>query len=188
MKRFDQITEELKKLFHQKAEKIEFSIGQVFCDFDSLPKGLLHITKGELRLIYKDKSKELSTIKVHNERPIWKKKGGNGKNEILFMADAAKRCWVVAFATISKKAYVFTDLMHSKIYDDESQLPALPPAEAEWVLLRDASYNVIKEEDWEWKLGQLTPDHLDDVAEAFEDRSFNTPATAATGPPSVFCP
>ena len=45
MKRFDQIPEELKELFHQKAEKIEFSLGQVFCDFDSTPKGLLHIKK-----------------------------------------------------------------------------------------------------------------------------------------------
>ena len=64
MKRFNQIPEEIKELFHQKAEKIEFSLGQVFCDFDSTPKGLLHIEKGELRLIYKDKSKELSTIKI----------------------------------------------------------------------------------------------------------------------------
>ena len=60
MKRFDQIPEELKELFNQKAEKVEFSIGQIFCDFDSTPKGILHIKKGELRLIYKDKNKELS--------------------------------------------------------------------------------------------------------------------------------
>ena len=35
MKRFDQIPEELKELFHQKAEKIEFALGHVFCDFNS---------------------------------------------------------------------------------------------------------------------------------------------------------
>ena len=52
MNRFDQIPEELKELFNQKAEKIELEIGQVFCDFDSNPRGLLHIKKGDLRLIY----------------------------------------------------------------------------------------------------------------------------------------
>jgi len=70
MKRFEQIPEELKKLFHEKAEKIEFSIGQTFCDFDSIPKGLLHIKKGELRLIYQDQSKELSTIKIYKTGDI----------------------------------------------------------------------------------------------------------------------
>ena len=70
MNRFDQIPEELKELFNQKAEKIEFSIGQVFCDFNSIPKGLLYIKKGELRLIYKDKSKELSTVKIYKNGDI----------------------------------------------------------------------------------------------------------------------
>ena len=70
MKRFDQISEELKELFHQKAEKIEFKIGQVFCDFDSNPKGLLHIKQGELRLIYKDKNEEISTIKIYKTGDI----------------------------------------------------------------------------------------------------------------------
>ena len=70
MKRFDQIPEELKKLFHLKAEKIEFSLGQTFCDFDSTPAGLLHIRKGELRLIYQDKRKELSTIKIYKTGDI----------------------------------------------------------------------------------------------------------------------
>ena len=70
MKKFDQIPEELKELFNQKAEKIEFSLGHVFCDFDSTPNGLLHVKKGELRLIYKDKSKELSTIKIYKTGDI----------------------------------------------------------------------------------------------------------------------
>ena len=64
MKRFDQIPEGLKELFNQKAEKVEFSVGKVFCDFDSTPKGILHIKKGEMRLIYRDRSKEISTIKI----------------------------------------------------------------------------------------------------------------------------
>ena len=70
MKRFDQIPEELRELFKKKSEKIEFSVGQVFCDFDSIPKGILHIMKGELRLIYKDKSNELSTIKIYKTGDI----------------------------------------------------------------------------------------------------------------------
>ena len=70
MKRFDQIPEELKDLFHQKSEKVEFSIGQVFCDFDATPKGLLHLIKGELRLIYKDKNKGISTIKIYKTGDI----------------------------------------------------------------------------------------------------------------------
>ena len=70
MKRFDQLSEELKELFHQKAEKIEFKIGQVFCDFDSNPEGLLHIKQGELRLIYKDKNEEISTIKIYKTGDI----------------------------------------------------------------------------------------------------------------------
>ena len=70
MKRFDQIPEELKELFHQKAEKIEFALGHVFCDFNSTPHGLLHIQKGELRLIFKDKSKEISTIKIYKTGDI----------------------------------------------------------------------------------------------------------------------
>ena len=70
MKRFDQIPEELKELFHQKAEKIEFALGHVFCDFNSTPNGLLHIQKGELRLIFKDKSKEISTIKIYKTGDI----------------------------------------------------------------------------------------------------------------------
>ena len=45
MKRFDQIPEELKELFHQKGEEIEFSIGHVFCDFNSTPKGLYILRK-----------------------------------------------------------------------------------------------------------------------------------------------
>ena len=70
MKRFDQIPEELRELFKKKSEKIEFSVGQVFCDFDSIPNGILHIMKGELRLIYKDKSNELSTIKIYKNGDI----------------------------------------------------------------------------------------------------------------------
>ena len=61
MKKFDQIPTGLKNLFQDKSEKIKLSIGQVFCDFNELPKGVLLIKKGEVRLIYKDKNSEIFT-------------------------------------------------------------------------------------------------------------------------------
>ena len=45
MNRFDQIPEELKELFNQKAEKIELEIGQV-CDFDSNQEDFYILKKG----------------------------------------------------------------------------------------------------------------------------------------------
>ena len=62
MKKIDEIQEELKKLFLAKSEKVVFSIGQVFCDFNQMPSGILLINKGELRSIYKDKNSNISTI------------------------------------------------------------------------------------------------------------------------------
>ena len=62
MEIFDQIPTGLKKLFLERSEKKFFSIGQVFCDFDEFPNGILFIKKGELRSIYKDKNSELFTI------------------------------------------------------------------------------------------------------------------------------
>ena len=62
MKKFDQIPTGLKDLFKDKSQKIKFSIGQVFCDFNELPKGVLFIKKGEVRLIYKDKNSEIFTV------------------------------------------------------------------------------------------------------------------------------
>jgi len=70
MKKFDQIPEGLKELFDRKSEKIELSIGQVFCGFDSIPEGILRIRKGELRLIYKDKNKEIFTIEKFTNEDI----------------------------------------------------------------------------------------------------------------------
>ena len=68
MNKFDQIPEGLKELFESKSEKINISIGQVFCGFNSIPEGILRIRKGELRLIYKNKNKEIFTIeKFKNE-------------------------------------------------------------------------------------------------------------------------
>ena len=62
MKKFNQIPIGLKNLFLDKSEKIKLSIGQVFCDFDEKPKGILLIKKGESRIIYKDKNSDLFTI------------------------------------------------------------------------------------------------------------------------------
>ena len=62
MTKFNQIPIGLKNLFLDKSEKIKLSIGQVFCDFDEKPKGILLIKKGESRIIYKDKNSDLFTI------------------------------------------------------------------------------------------------------------------------------
>ena len=62
MKKFDQIPDELKELFNRKSKKVQFSIGHIFCDFNSMPEGLLFVKKGELRLIYRDRNKEIFTI------------------------------------------------------------------------------------------------------------------------------
>ena len=62
MKKIDEIQEDLKKLFLDKSEKIVFSIGQVFCDFDQIPSGVLYINKGEIRSIYQDKNRDIFTI------------------------------------------------------------------------------------------------------------------------------
>ena len=70
MKKFDQIPTGLKNLFQDKSKKIKFSIGQVFCDFNELPKGVLLIKKGEVRLIYKDKNSEIFTVDRFKEGNI----------------------------------------------------------------------------------------------------------------------
>ena len=70
MKKFDQISTGLKNLFQDKSKKIKFSIGQVFCDFNELPKGVLLIKRGEVRLIYKDKNSEIFTVDRFKEGNI----------------------------------------------------------------------------------------------------------------------
>ena len=46
MNYFEKIPKDLKQLFLTNPKTISFSIGQVFCDFDDSPKGVLYIKKG----------------------------------------------------------------------------------------------------------------------------------------------
>ncbi len=62
MNYFEKIPKDLKQLFLTNPKTISFSVGQVFCDFDDSPNGILYIKKGTLRMVYKDKYNEIFTI------------------------------------------------------------------------------------------------------------------------------
>ena len=62
MNYFEKIPKDLKQIFLTNSKTISFSIGQVFCDFNDSPNGVLLIKKGDLRMVYKDKYNEIFTI------------------------------------------------------------------------------------------------------------------------------
>ena len=62
MNYFEKIPKDLKQIFLTNPKTISFSIGQVFCDFNDSPNGVLLIKKGDLRMVYKDKYNEIFTV------------------------------------------------------------------------------------------------------------------------------
>ena len=70
MVNFVDSSQEFKDFFFKENSSIDLSIGQVFYNFNEVPKKIIHIKEGELRLIYKDKSGEIHTINKYKEGEI----------------------------------------------------------------------------------------------------------------------
>ena len=71
MKNFYEIEKEIKNLFLDTPKSKNFSIGEVFCDFNDKEKGHLFLKKGEIRLIHKNVNNEIFTIHRFQEDLIF---------------------------------------------------------------------------------------------------------------------
>jgi len=49
---------------------VKYNFGEIICDFDELPSGLIFIEKGRVREIFKDKKGEIHTINSYNKNEI----------------------------------------------------------------------------------------------------------------------
>ncbi len=54
----------------EKINYVKYNFGEIICDFDELPSGLIFIEKGRVREIFKDKKGEIHTINSYNKNQI----------------------------------------------------------------------------------------------------------------------
>ena len=62
MKKINEFPSEINELFLKNSKALALSIGEIFYDFNEIPKGILLVKEGELRLIYKDENEDVFTI------------------------------------------------------------------------------------------------------------------------------
>ena len=62
MKKIKEFPSEINELFQNNSKALALSIGEIFYDFNEIPKGILLVKEGELRLIYKDENEDVFTI------------------------------------------------------------------------------------------------------------------------------